>query len=215
MLSSPCQSKSKDPLQAQDRWGYSWVARYSSPGTILVNSNTPFSAEPGHLRLHPSENLENYLEKPQVMVTNKEKWDPESRQSSQHKDRSGFLVAALNDLDGVSEESFDLGDRRSEPEHLSGHRHTTSQRISLLYFADQLVSKVKLYLIDFGIARGHKAGEILEKPTHLTRQSGTFSRQGVCPKKLISCDSTLALPSDDVITLIYISKLGISIPILS
>ena len=63
---------------------------------------------------------------------------------------------------------------------------------------------MRLHLVDFSIARRHIAGEILEEPADLSRQFGTFSLQGVCARKFINCVSTLALPSDDVIVLIYI-----------
>ena len=76
-----------------------------------MHSDIPFWVLLDHLQQYPSAYLEKYLEKPEIVITDKEHRDPESRQSPQYKDRSVLIVGALNDLDSVSDECFDLSNR--------------------------------------------------------------------------------------------------------
>ena len=82
------------------------------------------------------------------MVAHKEERDPKSREGLDHKKRSGLFVGALDEFHNIEDDSPDLRNRRTKSQYFSSKGHTASQRISFLDFAKQLVSEVRLQLIE-------------------------------------------------------------------
>ena len=146
------------------------------------------------------------------MITDKEEGNPESWKCSEDKNWGRFFMSSLKELYDVENDSLDLGDWRSKPEYFPSKWHASRKWISSFDFSNHLIPEMRLEFIDFRISWRNVPGEILKESTHLYTSSFTFSRQGVCERKLISWLRTLPLGSDDVI--VIIKRYSMSEPII-
>ena len=105
-------------------------------------------------------------------------------------------------MNDVEDECFEAVDRRSESEYLTSKSHTGPYSVSFLYFGQHFVPAMRLGLVDFLIDRAQIFREILEETAELGGGGVTFSRSGVCARKLMRETRSCEEAEDDVMSTI-------------
>lgn len=130
------------------------------------------------------------------MVAHEEYPDPQGGEGLEHEDGGGFLVLSLDQLQGVHNKGLHAVDRRSETENLPGKTHGCQQAISLADGAGELVVEMGLSIDPQLVDGGQVLREVLYQTAELGGKERTFSRQGVCLRKVMREVTTF---SNDVI----------------